>query len=98
MEEQSVEEIKENGFYQRNDRHNILIHHAEGLPLLASSSSQEILVPQQDQSSAQSELLMPPELSTSTTKQYSASETPIHQVKPVLGTTPAENWQLQDRN
>ena len=28
----------------------------------------------------------------------SISETPIHQVEPVLGTTAIENWQLQDRN
>ena len=35
---------------------------------------------------------------TSTTEQHSISETPIHQVKPVLGMTPVENWQLQDRN
>ena len=35
---------------------------------------------------------------TSTTEQHSVSETPIHQVEPVLGTTPAENRQLQDRN
>ena len=42
--------------------------------------------------------MMPPEPSTSTTEWYSTSETPIHQVEPVLGTTPVENWQLQDRN
>ena len=35
---------------------------------------------------------------TSTTEQHSISDTPIHQVKPVLGMTPAENQQLQNRN
>ena len=35
---------------------------------------------------------------TSITEQHSISETPIHQVEPVWGTTPVENWQLQDRN
>ena len=35
---------------------------------------------------------------TSTTKQYSVSGTPIHQVEPVLGMTPMENQQLQNRN
>ena len=34
----------------------------------------------------------------STTEQHSISETPIHQVEPVLGMTPVENRQLQDRN
>ena len=72
----------------------ILILHTEESPLLASSSSQEILALQQDQASAQAELLTPPEPSTSTTKQNSTSETPIHQVEPVLGMTPAENQQL----
>ena len=70
----------------------ILIRHAEESPLLASLSSQEIPAPQQDQASAESELLMPQELLTSTTEQYSISETPIHQVVPVLGMTPTENW------
>ena len=69
----------------------ILICHAEESPLLALLTSQEIPAPQQDQASAQSELLTPPELLTSTTEQYSTSEMPIHQVKPVLGTTPVEN-------
>ena len=34
----------------------------------------------------------------STTEQHSISETPIHQVKPVLGMTLTENQQLQERN
>ena len=70
----------------------ILICHAEESPLLASLSSQEILTPQQDQASAESELVTPQESSTSTMEQHIVSETPIHQVKPVLGMTPTENW------
>ena len=70
----------------------ILIHQTEESPLLASLTSQEILAPQQDRASAESELVTPQEASTSTTEQHFISETPIHQVKPVLGTTPTENW------
>ena len=66
--------------------------------MLASLSSQEIPAPQQDQASAESELLTPQEPSTSTTDQHPISETPMHHVEPVLGMTPSENWQLQDRN
>ena len=76
----------------------ILICHAEESPLLASLTSQEILAPQQDQASEESEIVTPQEPSTSTTEQHSISETPIHQVKPVLGMTPRENWRLQNRN
>ena len=76
----------------------ILICQPEESPLLASLSSQEKLAPQQEQASAESELLTPQELSTSTTDQHSVSETPIHQVEPVLGMTPLVNQQLQDRN
>ena len=76
----------------------ILIHQPEESPLLTSLSSQEILAPQQDQASAESELLTPQEPSTSTTDQHSINETPVHQVEPVLGTTPLENHRLQDRN
>ena len=57
----------------------------------ASLTSQEILAPQQDQASAEPELVNPQEPSTSTTEQHSISETPIHQVEPVLGTTPTES-------
>ena len=69
----------------------ILIHQTEESPLLTSLTSQEIPAPQQDQASAESELLMPQEPSTSTTEQYSVSETPVNQVEPVLGMTPTEN-------
>ena len=69
----------------------ILIHQPEESPLLASLTSQEILAPQQNGASAESELLPPQEQSTSTTDQNSISETPVHQVEPVLGMTPSEN-------
>ena len=70
----------------------ILICQTEESSLLASLSSQEILAPQQDRASAESELLTPQELLTSTTDQHSISETLVHQVEPVLGMTPSENW------
>ena len=70
----------------------ILICHAEESPLLASLTSQEILTLQKNRASEESEIVTPQEPSTSTTEQHSISETPIHQVKPVLGMTPAENW------
>ena len=69
----------------------ILIHQTEESPLLASLTSQEIPAPQQDRASAESEILTPQEPSKSTTEQYSISETPVHQVEPVLGMTPTEN-------
>ena len=69
----------------------ILICLAEEPPVLASLTSQEILASQQDQASEEVEIVTPQEPSTSTTEQHSISDTPIHQVKPVLGTTPAEN-------
>ena len=69
----------------------ILIHLTEESPLLVSLPSQEILAPQQDRASAESEFVNPQEPSTSTTEQHSVSTTPVHQVKPVLGTTPMEN-------
>ena len=36
--------------------------------------------------------------STSTTNHHTVNETPVHPVEPVLGMTPSENRQLQDRN
>ena len=36
--------------------------------------------------------------STSTTDHRSVNETPVHSVEPVLGMTPSENHQIQDRN
>ena len=76
----------------------ILISNAEESPLLASLTSQEIPAPQQDQASEEAEIVTPQEPLISTTEQHSISEIPIHQVKPVLGMTPAENLQLQNRN
>ena len=76
----------------------ILICLTEESPLLASLTSQEIPAPQQDQASEEAEIVTPQEPSTSAIEQHSISDTPIHQVEPVLGTTPAENLQLQNRN
>ena len=76
----------------------ILVCHTEESPLLASLTSQEIPAPQQDRASEELEIVTPQEPLTSTTEQHSISETSIHQVKPVLGTTPVENRRLQDRN
>ena len=39
-----------------------------------------------------------PEPSTSIEDQHSVSDTPVHKVQPLLGTTHRENLQLQDRN
>ena len=69
----------------------IVICHAEESPLLMSLTSQEIPAPHQDQALEESEIVTPQEPSTSTTEQHSISETPIHQVKPVLGMTLVEN-------
>ena len=44
------------------------------------------------------DIVTPQEPPTSTEERYSISETPVHQVQPVLGTTPTENLQLRDRN
>ena len=57
---------------------SILIHQTEESPLLTSLTSKEILAPQQEQASADSEILMPQEPLTSTTEQYSISETDTH--------------------
>ena len=76
----------------------ILICHAEESPLLTSSTSQRILAPQQDQASEEPEIVTPQEPLTSAEEWYSISETPVHQVQPVLGMTPIENLQLWNRN
>ena len=70
---------------------SILICQPEESPLLTSLTSKEIAAPQQDRASVESKLLPPQEPSTSTTDQHSVSENPVHQVEPVLGTTPSEN-------
>ena len=76
----------------------ILTHHAEESPLFVSLTSQEIPAPQQDRASDKAEIVTPQEPSTSTTEQHSISDTPIHQVEPVLGMTQVANQQLQNRN
>ena len=70
----------------------IIIRQIKESPLLTSLPAQEIPAPQQDRASAELELVTPQEPLTSTTKQHSISETPIHQVEPVLGMTSMENW------
>ena len=76
----------------------ILICQPEESPLITSLSSQKAPTPQQDRASIKSELLTPRVLSTSTTDHHSVNETLVHPVEPVLGMTPSENCQLQDRN
>ena len=76
----------------------ILICRTEESPLLASLTSQEIPAPQQDRASEEAEIVTPQEPSTSTIEQHPICDTPIRQVEPVLGTTPVENRQLQNRN
>ena len=76
----------------------ILIHYVEESPLLTPSTPQRILAPHQDQAAEEPEIGASQEPLTSIEDWYSDSETPIHQVQPVLGTTPTENLQLRDRN
>ena len=76
----------------------ILICQPEESPLITSPSSQKTPAPQQDQASVESELLIPQVPSTSTTDHHSVNETLVHPVELVLGMTPSENFQLQDRN
>ena len=77
---------------------SILIHQPEETPLITSSPSLETPAPQQDRASVESELLTPQVPSTSTTDHHPVNETLIHPVEPVLGMTPSENHQLQDRH
>ena len=70
----------------------------EQSPLLTPSTPQRILAPQQDRAVEEPEIGTSQEPSISIEDRYSDSETPIHQVQPVLGTTPTENLQLRDRN
>ena len=76
----------------------IIIHYAEPSPLLTPPTPQRILAPQQDQAAEEPEIRTSQDLPTSIEDWYSDSETPIHQVQPVLGTTPTEILQLRDRN
>ena len=76
----------------------ILIHYTETSPLLTPSTPQRIPGPQQDQAVAVPEIGTPQEPSTSIEDRHSVSDTPVCQVQPLLGMTPTENLQLQDRN
>ena len=69
----------------------------ESFPLLAPSTPQSS-APQQDnvtQESTSKTVSQPPK---PTEDRSSDSETPVQQVSPLLGTTPRENLQLQNRN
>ena len=70
----------------------------EESPLLTPSTPQKIPAHQQDRALEETEIAISQELSTFIEDWHSVSETPIHQVQPVLGMTPIENSQLWDRN
>ena len=76
----------------------IIIHYTEPSPLLTPPTPQRILAPQPDQAAEEPGIEISPELSTSIEDRHSVSDTPVHQVQPLLGTTPTENLQLRDRN
>ena len=76
----------------------ILIHYTEPSPLLTPPTPQRIPVPQQDRVAEEPPIEISPELSTSIEDQLSVSDTPVHQVQSLLGTTHIENLQLRDRN
>ena len=66
--------------------------------MLTPSTPQRILAPQQDRAVAEPEIRTPQEPSISIEDRHSVSDTPVCQVQALLGTTPTENLQLQDRN
>ena len=66
--------------------------------LLTRSTPQRTLAPQQDRALEEPGIGISLELSTSIEDRHSISDTPVHQVQPLLGTTPIENTQLRDRN
>ena len=76
----------------------ILIHYIEPSPLLTPPTPQRILVPQQDRAIIEPEIGIPQDPPISIEDRSLDSETPIHQVQPLLGMTPTENVQLRDRN
>ena len=76
----------------------ILICYTEQSPLLTPSTPQRIPAPQQDRAVEEPEIRTSQEPLISIEDRSSDSETPIHQVQPVLGMTPMENLQLRDRN
>ena len=73
-------------------------HRRISLAYIIDIPTQRIPAPQQDRASEEPEIVRPQEPSTSAEEQYSISETPVHQVQPVLGMTPIENLQLWNRN
>ena len=76
----------------------ILIHYTALSPLLTPPTSQRIPAPQQDQAGEELRIEITSQPSTSTEDRSLDNETPISQVKPLLGTTHRENLQLRDRN
>ena len=76
----------------------ILTRYTEPSALLTPLTPQRILAPQQDRAVEEPEIGIPQNPPTSIEDRSSDSETPIHQVQPVLGMTPTENLQLKHRN
>ena len=76
----------------------ILIHYTEPSPLLTPSTPQRIPAPQQDRAIIEPEIGIPHDPPISIEDRSLDSKTPIHQVQPLLGTTPTENVQLRNRN
>ena len=70
----------------------ILIHYTEPSPLLTPLTSQRMLAPQQDQAIIEPEIGIPQDLLISIEDRSSDSETPIHQVQPLLCMTPTEMY------
>ena len=66
--------------------------------MLTPPTHQRIPAPQQDRAAKEPKIEISPEPSTSIEDQHSISDTPVHQVQPLLGTTHIENLQLWDRN
>ena len=76
----------------------ILVPYTEQSSLLTPSTPQRIPAPQQDRAVEEPEIRTSQELSISIEDRSLDSETPIHQVQPVLGMIHTENLQLRDRN
>ena len=74
----------------------ILIHHTEESLLLTPLTPQRILAPQQERAAEEPGIEISPEPLTSIEDSHSISNTPVHQVQPLLGTIPTENLQLWD--
>ena len=72
-------------------------HNTEPSPLHTPPTHQRILAPQQDRV-AEPEIETAPEPLTSIEDQHSVSDTPVHQVQPLLGMMCTENLQLRNRN